>query len=64
MPLYVWMIIAIFTEVTCICVHNLLIVCGFIANIDNNLIINLSNESTSNHQIMNIDTGYLSKKWQ
>ena len=30
----------------------------------NKLIINLSNESTSNQQIMNIDTGYLSKKWQ
>ena len=31
---------------------------------NNNLIINLSSESTSNQQIMNIDTGYLSKKWQ
>ena len=30
----------------------------------NNIIINLSNESTSNQQIMNIGTGYLSKKWQ
>ena len=40
MPLYVWMIIAIFfTEVTCICVHNLLIACGFVAKIDNKLII-------------------------
>ena len=30
----------------------------------NKLIINLSSETTSNKQIMNIDTGYLSKKWQ
>ena len=30
----------------------------------NKLIINIGNESTSNQQIMNIDTGYLSKKWQ
>ena len=28
-----------FTEVTCIYVHNLLIVCGFIAKIDNKFII-------------------------
>ena len=28
-----------FTEVTCICVHNLLIACGFVAKIDNKLII-------------------------
>ena len=28
----------------------------------NKLIINVSNESTSNQQIMNTDTGYLSKK--
>ena len=28
-----------FTEVTCICVHNLLIACGFIAKIDNKIII-------------------------
>ena len=28
----------------------------------NKIIINLSNESTRNQQIMNIDTGYLSKK--
>ena len=28
-----------FTEVTCIYVHNLLIACGFIAKIDNKLII-------------------------
>ena len=27
----------------------------------NNLIINLSNESTSNYQILNTDIGYLSK---
>ena len=39
MPLYVWMSIAIFNEVTCIYVHNLLIVCGFIAKIDNKIII-------------------------
>ena len=30
----------------------------------NKLIINLSNESTNNQQVMNIDTGYLSKTWQ
>ena len=30
----------------------------------NKLIINLSNESTNSQQIMKIDTGYLSKKWQ
>ena len=30
----------------------------------NKLIINLSTESTSKQQIMNKDTGYLSKKWQ
>ena len=30
----------------------------------NKLIINLSNESTNNQQIMNIDIGYLSKKWK
>ena len=30
----------------------------------NKIIIDLSNESTSNQQIMNTDTGYLSKKWQ
>ena len=29
----------IFTKVTCICVHNLLIACGFIVKIDNKLII-------------------------
>ena len=28
----------------------------------NKLIINLSNESTNNQQLMNIDTGYLSEK--
>ena len=40
MPSYVWMIIAIFfTEVTCIYFHNLLIACGFIAKIDNKIII-------------------------
>ena len=30
----------------------------------NKIIINLSNELTNNHQIMNIDTGYLSETWQ
>ena len=30
----------------------------------NKLIINLHNESKSNQQIINIDTRYLSKKWQ
>ena len=30
----------------------------------NKLIMNLSNESTNNQQIMNIDTGYLSKTWK
>ena len=30
----------------------------------NKLIINLSNESTNNHQIMNIDIGYLSETWK
>ena len=30
----------------------------------NKLIINLINESTNNQQIMNIDTGYLSKTWR
>ena len=31
----------LFTEVTCICVHNLLIACGFIAKSDNKLSITL-----------------------
>ena len=39
MLLYVWMSIAMFTEVTCIYVHNLLFSCGFIAKIDNKFII-------------------------
>ena len=40
MSLYVWMSIAMFfTKVTCMYVHNLLIVCRFIAKIDNKLII-------------------------
>ena len=40
MPLYVWMIIAIFfTEVTYICVHDLLIACRSVVKIDNKLII-------------------------
>ena len=30
----------------------------------NKLISNISNESTNNQQIMNIDTGYLSQTWQ
>ena len=39
-PLYVWMIIAIFfTKVTCICVHDLLIACRSVVKIDNKLII-------------------------
>ena len=48
-PLYVWMIISIFfTKVTYICVHNLLISCGFIAKIDNKLIIILIGEVVFN----------------
>ena len=30
----------------------------------NKIIVNLSNESTNNQQIMNIDIGYLSETWQ
>ena len=39
MSLYVWMSIAMFYWVIYIYLHNLLIVCGFIAKIDNKFII-------------------------
>ena len=43
-----------FTEVTCIYVHNLLIVCVFIAKIDNKIIIILIGKD-----IFNMFIGYL-----
>ena len=35
-----------FTEVTCICVHDLLIACRFIVKIDNKLIYNLDRKGS------------------